>query len=198
MKYTTFILLAIFFLGYSAEAQTDTLSYGLQFKGDRVGSLTAIRTETSENTILYDEESKTIIHFLGKTTIKTSLQVVYKNGILQNSQYRVTKNGSPYKKTTIDRVGEKYHVDYDGDKSIISAPIYYSAVRLYFEQPDNIKTVFAELEGVDHNVHKIKKNVYEIDDSENGKMNTYIYTNGILQEGVFKHTLYSFKLLRNK
>jgi len=198
MKYTTFILLIIFFSGHSVEVQTDTLSYGLHFKGDRVGSLTAIKTKTSKNTILYDEQSETTIHFFGKTTIRTRLKVVYRSGILQNSQYSVTKNGSAYKTTTIDRVGEKYHMDHNGDKSIISAPIYNSTARLYFDQPDHVKTVFAELEGVDHKVHKIKENVYEIDDTESGKSNTYIYKNGILQEGIFKHTLYSFKLFKNK
>ena len=198
MKCTTFVLLAMFFLGHAAEAQTDTLSYGLQFKGDRVGSLTAIKTKTNKKTTLYDVQSETVIHFLGKTTIKTSLKVVYRNGILQNSQYSVTKNGSADKTTTIDRVGEKYHMNHNGDKSIISTPIYYSAARLYFDEPDKVKTVFAELEGVGHKVHKTKENIYEIDDSENGKTNTYIYQNGILQEGVFKHTLYSFKLFKNK
>jgi hypothetical protein len=198
MKYTIFILLIIFFSGHAVEAQTDTLSYGLQFRGDRVGSLTAIRTKTGKNAILYDVKSETVIHFLGKTTIKTSLKVAYRNGVLQNSQYSVTKNGSAYKTTTINRVGQKYHMDYNGDKSMISTPIYYSAARLYFEEPDRVKTVFAELEGVDHRVHKIKKDVYEIDTSENGKTNTYIYKNGILQEGVFEHTLYSFKLFKNK
>ena len=198
MKYTTFILLAIFLLDYSVEAQTDTLSYGLYFKGDRVGSLTATKTEIGKNTILYEEESEATIHFFGETTISTSLKVVYKNGILQNSQYSITKNGSVYKKTTINRVGEKYHIDYNGTKSITSKPIYYSAVKLYFDPPDNVETVFAELEGVEHNVHKTKKDVYEIDDSENGKTNTYIYKNEMLQEGFFKHTFYTYKLFKNK
>ena len=123
--------LIILLTGITVSAQVKTLDYTIEVAGNNVGTLTATKT-IQEGKITYVANSTSTINLFGKTTITTSLVVVYRNGVLESSVYTVEKDGNPYDSTTITENNGTYSINRKGKISTFPEPITSSTNQLYF------------------------------------------------------------------
>ena len=174
-------------------AQNDTLNYDLSVSGNSIGTLTAVKTVIG-NSITYTVNSSATIHLFGETQISTTLTVVFTDGILQSSHYKIEKNGILNDESTTNLKNGVYYINHNGKTSQINSPITYSTTMLYFDEPKKVNSVFAELEGINKNIANLGASVYQLSDPGNHHSNSYTYENGILKEALISHTLFSFNL----
>ncbi|GGG49427.1 DUF6134 family protein [Bizionia arctica] len=189
-----FYLLFILLSGTCIKAQVTTLNYNIVVAGENVGTLVATKT-IQEGKITFDTNSTSTIDIFGKTTITTSLVVVYRKDVLESSVYTVEKDGSPYDSTTITENNGTYSINRKGAISSFPGPITASANQLYFNEPKGISKMFAELEGIYKDITETGDNAYLFTDPDHSHKNTYTYENGILKEGIIDHALFNFSII---
>ena len=189
MKSFYTILLSLLSLFTNAQHQEHV--YDISVNGNTVGELTVSRLVEGAKTT-YKLNSKSVISLLGKTTITTSFVGVFKNNVLQSSNYTSQKNNKPYDNSTITENNGVYSITRKGQKSTIHKPIKYVTCLLYFEKPVVSEPYFDVLEAVFSPITTIDQNNYLFIDSSNNEKTTYDYLNGVLQQGSTKHVLYDF------
>lgn len=174
-------------------SQNTSLVYDLILDSEQIGTLTTTKTQQGNGTI-YTAQSKVVIHLLGETTIATTMNATYTKGVFASSSYTALKDWKPYENTTITSKEGTYSVKTNVKETTIDKPITTSTVELYFSEPKGIEEILSELEGVFKTIDSIDAYTYQLKDRDGNINNTYIYKNGILEEGEEQHTLYRLKL----
>ena len=192
-----FLITIIILNSLLIEAQNETLNYDLSVAGNSIGTLIAVKSIRGTS-INYTANSTATVHLFGETQIATSLTVGFDGGILQSSHYKIEKNGTLNDESIITLDNGVYSINHNGKNSQFKSPITYTTTMLFFEEPKQVNTVFAELEGINKNIAKTETSVYQLTDPSNQHTNKYIYDNGVLVEATISHTLYNFKLTLKK
>ena len=82
----------------------------------------------------------------------------------------------------------------DEEENRIYEPITYGTVNLMFEEPENVKKVYAEEHGCFHTLKKLSAHTYE-KTSHKGKTSIYKYKDGALVEAEIDAGLISFEIV---
>ncbi len=122
------------------------------------------------------------------------MEVVYNNGLLESSRYILKKDGNPYDSTIIVNNNSVYNITQNGNKSTITEPVGESSIKLYFSEPQGVKSILSEVEGIFKSINPTTNDTYVLNDPGNHHTNTYIYSNSQLQKARIEHTLFNFTL----
>lgn len=166
--------------------------------GDKVGVLTATRTEKPDGTEHYTLHSKLKAKVLWINYENEShAESDYKNGKFVSSTQREVQNGSVKRWCNTKWDGTKLVVDsYKGKKTYTELP-GFSIPPIYFKGLNNVTRVFYEAEGDFCNVEKTEPGTWEFKSSD-GTKNVYHFVNGQLDHMEFHVAIASVKMVRVK
>lgn len=152
--------------------------------GIKFGTMTVTKSKENDSTDLYTLHAKGYLKVLWmERNDETYYAVRYRHGKLISSSYKQVESGVTKKWTNVTCNGSQYVVDsYRGKRSFTEAPVY-SILSLYFNSPQNLKSIFYEAEANYANV-KHNGNAVEVLSSD-GNRSIYKYINGVLQEMEF-------------
>ena len=159
--------------------QPQTLTYGIYWGDDEIGSIVA-SVRPIKNEIQYEVNSNANFRVLWKYKRTTELDVVYSNNVLISSFNQIFLNNKLKESSQVKMENGFYQCFMHPSESFQQKPeIGYSTARLYFEEPIGISKVYSEayLEFAlleDEGNHSYKLTL------PGNKINHYLYENGKL------------------
>lgn len=194
MKFNVLFIMLSFFSMQSASSQTKTLQYKLLVAGEDIGTVTATKKIEGNKTI-YTSNTDAEANFIFKTEIKTRMSVIYENNILQESSFRLFKNGKLKEEATTKLNNGVYTFIHDNETNYFNKNIFKSTIILLFELPNTEDRYFEEVEGTFKNVKLVKENIFELFNKNNSHNDDYKYSNGVLQYSLVRNTLVNFEMV---
>lgn len=174
-----FFILFLLFLNLTVFSQRRT--YDVMLLGKKIGYNTVERVDKGNGTVEYDLTSYTSANiFFAKKTSYLEYRVVYKDGKLFSSYCKSIKDEET-EITSIQWDGTKYQIHKDGDEWQQTEPVDYSALMMYFVEPKGRKGFFSERLGRTIEFTRTGGGEYDCR-LDNGVLNIYRYTNGVLTE----------------
>ncbi len=191
------LLSIIFFTSVSAIPKELTTKYSIHMLGANVGEFAV--TQTSINGIINIEAITEVkVNLLYSYRIKYVQNTVYKQGVLQNSNVEMYKNGKLHSTMRMKFENGLYLLVIDGDTTIINDSITYSGSLLYFNEPKETKKIFKERNSEMRLITQVSDHSYIIKDEKDREINRYYYEDGILRYAKMRHALGNVELIRVK
>lgn len=194
MKSYLFLFIFLPFL-INAQNNRKTLTYDLIHKGKIVGSLKATQTINGdiEEYTVNTEITKKVLHVKQCTY---DLNLKYKGGELESSDYKLYVNDKLDKSTKIEKKGATLEAYKNNKKKKLKKDhVNYSSALLYFKEPTGVKETFSETKLKSRSIapHKSKPHTYVLDKNSG----EYYYENGVLQRMVYDDIV-KVELIRKK
>jgi len=175
-----FIVFISLFIKVQLRAQT---VYFDILKGDeKLGSIKIDRKTSGANTI-YTSSSKATFRVVWEYIRETDITTVYQNGVFISSDSKQLMDG----KLKEHYITQKKDATYlctrpTSDESfVLKQNIFFSSNMLYFQEPKGQKLIFAEGYQALCPIEEISTGIYKLSLPE-GKINHYVYQDGVLQE----------------
>ncbi|WP_241330551.1 DUF6134 family protein [Chryseobacterium arthrosphaerae] len=172
------ILLPGYFQPNLAMSVKEYLNYSI-IKDDKTIGTIRVERSLKDNITEYLFESRAQVKILYSIEIYDKMNVNFKQNILQQAKLYRTMNGKLKVNNTAIWNGSFYNLsDKDGPNGFLKQSVLYSTASLYFNEPENVKSVFSEKFQKMVPVQKIDARRYRIS-LPNGNTTTYTYTSGI-------------------
>lgn len=164
----------------------------------KVGELQVIREVNDENTKIM-VSSHIEVHALVKISVELSSESMYVNQHLMQSSATTKVHGSVRTDIQMIKKAGYYHLENNGKRSRINESAILGADLLYFEEPINLKRVYALATGDELQIVRSEDDDNAYYFQHDGKKEYHKYVEGILHEIEINHTLYSitFRLKQN-
>ena len=184
------LLVGLFSLMISTNAQEKKLEYNIKRNGDVVGSIHFIQGIAGSRTVL-TMESEVNTRFIFSFKAKAKEEAIYDNGIMTWSSIFRKLNGTIKVDKKTKANGSVYTV-YKGSKTetLNNYPIRYNMLSVYISEPVNITKVYSDNFQQQVDIQKIADHHYKIKFPD-GNYNEYFYTNGVCSKIEIHHSLYS-------
>lgn len=196
IKYVFFILFALVtFTSVTAQPVTLTAKYNIYILGANVGEFSVVQTNNDEN-VNIDAITEVGINLLFSYRIKYVQKTEYNQGVLQNANVEVYKNGKLNSTMSMNYTEEAYLLILNGDTTIINELITYSGSLIYFNEPKAKTKIFKERNVKMRQITPEGNHTYVIKNKNGKLLNRYFYENGLLQKAVMIHTLGTVELKR--
>lgn len=193
MKSSLYLLALLICASTSLNAQVEKHEFNIIHNKKSIGTLVATK-KTDDLKITYSDETKIVAHFLAKVNVDYTYDVVYDDGIFQNSIVLIQVNGHEHTKASTKKSGGFYQfIMDDDDEKDIKSSINYSSIRLLFDEPEGIKKIFSEEDGSFHTMEKTGEHSYQ-KTSPSGHKNMYYYNQGKLQKAEIHAGMISFTM----
>jgi len=190
--YRTIIILCLVFANsFMSEAQTYV--YDAFIRGHNVGKMTVVR-EINDESEKISVISHVEAHMIVRIRVDFESSSTYMNGAIVEATSITKTNGKVHSETNTILKDGKYQATIDGDIKKISDSKLVGGDMFYFEEPTNIKKVYALATGQMLDVVAEGANDYYFE--YDGKKELHKYLNGVLHELRLEHKLYTvvFKL----
>jgi len=190
------IIILMLLMPMLSNAQKLQRNYKILRNGDAIGWLRLEKNTTENKTdLLLVSEIKTKIIF--PITVNAKESSAFENGkLIYSSQNRKT-NGSTNFDKQIRLIANEYEVLENGKTGKLPhLSISSNVLRLYFEEPINIKTVYCENQQCFVNIIKMEDGGYKVK-FPNGNCNYYYYNEGVCIKILIIHTFYSAEIILN-
>lgn len=179
MKFSAFLLFALLACIHFSGAQTRV--YNVELFGKKIGTSTIERIDSGNGEVRFKLHSESAYsNFLISRSSLMQFDVVYKNGKLFSAYCKNVKN-EVTEVTTILWDGMKYIIKKGEETLQLNQLIDFSAIQLYFTEPDGQTQIFSERLGSYCAFEKEKEGEY-LCELENGVDNIYRYKDGVLYE----------------
>ncbi|HEY9116744.1 MAG TPA: DUF6134 family protein [Roseivirga sp.] len=190
--YLSFFSCILFFYT-STHIHAQQLIYEGFMRGEKVGELIANREVNDEMTKI-SLETRIEAHMLVKIVVEMNSESVYRDLALVEASSVAKANGHLKSSVITIKKDNGYQLDVNGDKSQLQSKSLIGADIFYFEEPANLKQIYALASGEMLEVVKGGENEYYF--VHDGKKELHRYEDGLLQEVEINHALYSltFKL----
>ena len=184
------MLVSLFSLMISVNAQEKKLEYTIKRNGDVVGNIHFIQGIAGSRTVL-TMESEVNTRFIFNFRAKVKEEAIYDNGILTWSSIFRKLNGNVKVDKKTKASGNAYTV-YKGSKTetLNNYPIRYNMLSVYISEPINIVKVYSDNFQQQVDILKVADHHYKIKFPD-GNYNEYFYTNGVCSKVEIHHSLYS-------
>jgi len=184
------MLVGLFSLMISANAQEKKLEYNIKRNGDVVGNIHFIQGIAGSRTVL-TMESEVNTRFIFNFKAKAKEEAIYDNGIMTWSSIFRKLNGNIKVDKKTKASGNAYTV-YKGNKTetLNNYPIRYNMLSVYISEPINVSNVYSDNFQQQVDILKVADHHYKIKFPD-GNYNEYFYTNGICSKVEIHHSLYS-------
>lgn len=175
--------------------EVESLTYTIITKGDTVGSI-KMKKYTSKDTLIYEYLSDATVKFFGTHHVVSKKICKYLGGKMIYAYTHTTENGSTKDHVVLKWTGKQYNVHETGSDFTQSEPVYFSTIRMFFEEPStSVKSIFAEVKLDFQELSKIDANTYEANGGW-GKGGKYYYKDGKLVKALIFSPLIDFELHR--
>lgn len=165
-----------------------TLTYDAYLKGHKVGEMIVVK-EVSDNKTSVTSKTHIEAHMLFTIRVDIEAKATYMDGILIESDATSKQNGHLHASIQIDKTENGYTIDDDGDQTTISSAGLVGADMLYFEEPTKLSHTIALASGQYLDIEKGANGEYFF--VHDGKKESHQYANGVLQQVIIDHKLYT-------
>ena len=182
---TPFIFLFLLLGAFHGISQTH--SYDQIIRGKTVGQL-IIEVKSNDDNLKIKVESDVNVNFLFlKTEVEYDGKASYKAGKLMHAHIKICRDGELHQEgeTTYGNHHYKAVID-ERQKMIPKEKIEFSSLLLYVKEPEGIKEVYAEVDGIFNPIEYKGNGEYELK-LEGSRNNYYTYRNGKLVEAKLDH-----------
>jgi hypothetical protein len=195
MRFCLLVLLFTFCLLQSALAK-DIARFNIFLWGNKIGNLTASREVRPDGTVLYllDTRSKAKVLWITRENV-AHYEVVYKDGKLVSSSFKEVENGEVKRWSNINWDGKQYTVDATHGKKTFTESPTYSIVCVYFQNMEQVKQIFYEIEGDFNQLQHPEPGTCEFKSSD-GNRNVYHFENGTVKNMEFHLSFATIKIER--
>jgi len=177
-----------------AAAAKEVARFNIILWGNKIGHLTASKEARADGTVLYvlDSWSKAKVLWITRENV-AHYEVVYKDGKLISSTFKEVENGEVKRWNNITWDGHQYHDEGGhGKKTFAQAPTY-SIVCVYFQNMENVKQIFYEIEGDFNELQHPEPGTCEFKSSD-GNRNVYHFENGKVKNMEFHLSFATIKM----
>ena len=177
-----------------AAAAKEGARFNIILWGNKIGHLTASKEARADCTVLYvlDSWSKAKVLWITRENV-AHYEVVYKDGKLISSTFKEVENGEVKRWNNITWDGHQYHDEGGhGKKTFAQAPTY-SIVCVYFQNMENVKQIFYEIEGDFNELQHPEPGTCEFKSSD-GNRNVYHFENGKVKNMEFHLSFATIKM----
>lgn len=193
-KFNVLIFILFFSLSQSTTAQI-AHNFDITVAGFTIGEMRAKSWDAGDTTY-YELRSEVSFWLFGQIKVDYLTEVVYVGKRLLRSKVESSTNrGDFLSRVWLDR--DRYRVDANSYKyelkTTIEEPITYSAVRLFFEEPKEMR-MLAENYGVFGHVEPRTAGVF--DSFANGNKNRYEYQDGKLMRAIMQNPIKNYVIKR--
>ena len=108
----------------------------------------------------------------------------YKNDELVFSSVSTFVNGKLHSTSITEKNKSDYSITKDGHLSKFFNDIYFSGAMLYWKEPQNVSTVYSEIDNIEKPIKKIEPSHYQLSESNNKRLSDYYYYDALLSEGL--------------
>ena len=171
--------------------------YSIHMLGANVGELAVAQTNIN-GIINIEAITEVKVNLFFSYCIKYVQNTVYNQGVLQNAHVETYKNGKLNSTMCMKLQKGAYLIVANGDTTIINDSITYSGNLLYFNEPNEAKSIFKERNAEMRLISPVSEHTYIIKDEKNREMNRYFYEEGILQYATLQYVLGNVELKRVK
>ena len=187
--YNLSMLVSLFSLMISANAQEKKLEYTIKRNGDVVGNIHFIQGIAGSRTVL-TMESEVNTRFIFNFRAKVKEEAIYDNGIMTWSSIFRKLNGNVKVDKKTKASGNAYTV-YKGSKTetLNNYPIRYNMLSVYISEPINIVKVYSDNFQQQVDILKVADHHYKIKFPD-GNYNEYFYSNGVCSKIEVHNSLY--------
>ena len=195
MRFCLLVLLFTFCLLQSALAK-DIARFNIFLWGNKIGNMTASREVRPDGTVLYllDTRSKAKVLWITRENV-AHYEVVYKDGKLVSSSFKEVENGEVKRWSNINWDGKQYTVDATHGKKTFTESPTYSIVCVYFQNMEQVKQIFYEIEGDFNQLQHPEPATCEFKSSD-GNRNVYHFENGTVKNMEFHLSFATIKMER--
>ncbi len=191
-----FVLL-LFCFGFSeVSVAKDVAHFNIILWGNKIGNLTASREVRADGSVLYllDTWSKAKVLWITRENV-AHYEEVYKDGKLVSSIFKEVENGEVKRWNNITWDGRQYTDEgTHGKKNFTEAPTY-SIVCVYFQNMEQVKQIFYEIEGDFNQLQHPEPGTCEFKSSD-GNRNVYHFENGTVKSMEFHLSFATVKMER--
>jgi len=162
-----------------------------------VGKLTTIKSVEGSG-IFYKSTTAVNIRIIKNINVVFDFEVSFSKDEMQCADIKASVNDDVYADTHTERVENNYRVYKNGERQDdVMGPIYFSAIRLYFEEPVDKKRCYAEQQGSFNTIEPMGNHSYKMTNVK-GMENLYYYESGQLKRGVIDAGLIDFEIVASK
>jgi len=193
MKTYLFAILIILGIFFQLNAQVEQYGFNIIHSDKQIGTLKASKESDGLKTI-YSDKTTLQTHLFTKINVDFSYDVEYSANTFVNSMVLIHVNGHEHTKSSTKKNNNTYQFfKDDDDEKDIKTPIKYSSVRLLFDEPVGITSVFSEEDGSFHMLEKLGDHSYQ-KTSPAGHKNKYHYEAGKLKKAEIHAGVISFDI----
>ncbi|MBS1547441.1 MAG: hypothetical protein JST38_18675 [Bacteroidetes bacterium] len=146
-----------------------------------VGAITALRRQTPQHTV-YGISSWSEMHIVKKQVVRSSLGLEYREGRPFTCFTSFRLNGTLRDSSNMQRAGQGFNCFVHPDESFrLAGTSAWTTARMYFEEPAGQQEVFVESVLRPCPLKRTAPGRYVLELPGN-KVNTYLYSGGVLQE----------------
>ena len=144
MKTHRYFLIAILLLSCSVSF-SQKIKFDVFLLGNKIGE-TIVECRDSAGLKIYTLRSHTDakVLFVERTSAMSTDARYTKDGKLFSSSCQSMKSDERFFTTTVRDGATRYLINKDGVKTVVTTPITYSSIMLYFIEPANMQKVFSE------------------------------------------------------
>ncbi|MBB4120065.1 hypothetical protein GGR32_002377 [Mesonia hippocampi] len=189
-------LLVCLITTFYSTAQQETLMFDILHKDRKIGELHATKN-IDDSLTTYTSNTEISTKIITSINVLYSYHVVYKNNKLKEAKTLIKVNDKIRTQAhTIYRDGAYYFSEKENNSQRLDTKkISYSTVKLMFEEPKNVTSLFAEEHGNFHKLDYVTQHTYKKTiPGESRKENTYTYKKGTLVKGILDVGIISFEL----
>ncbi len=188
-----FLLFTSFHSFSQISAQVEQYGFNIIHSDKQIGTLIATKASDGLKTT-YSDKTELQTHLFTKINVDFSYDVEYRANTFVNSTVLIHVNGHEHTKASTKKNNKTYQFFKDDDDEIdIKTPIKYSSVRLLFDEPVGIGSVFSEEDGSFHVLEELGDHIYQ-KTSPKGHKNKYHYEAGRLKKAEIHAGVISFDI----
>lgn len=190
-----FIVMLLVFTRITAQAINQSAKYQILVWGMNIGEFT-VEQKTENEDVSVKAVTDVHVRMIINYRVKYVQQSFYRQGILLTSRVETLKNGRIISDTQLEKLGDKYLLNKDGESTAIGGLITYSGSLLYFNEPKQIYNLYNERNGERSSIQNIDTHTYATLDKNGNRSNVYVYQDGILMRAELIHSLAIIHLRR--
>lgn len=179
-------------------ATPEVRRFDIELAGMKIGELTATRTRQDTLTH-YRVESKVSLWLFVRVNVHHIQTSVYRGNTLLSSTVQTSSNRGDFS-ASVTWNEKHYDVKVDmykyNNESVITDPIHFNAMRLFFDEPKDIKKALADSYGLMAPVSFLKNTYYEVD--VRGERNKYYYKDGKLYRANMDNAIKNYEIILRK
>lgn len=190
-----FIVMLLVFSRITAQAINQSAKYQILVWGMNIGEFT-VEQKTENEDVSVKAVTDVHIRMIINYRVKYVQQSFHRQGVLLTSRVETLKNGRINSDTQLEKQGDKYLLNKDGESTVIGGLITYSGSLLYFNEPKQIYNLYNERNGERNSIRNVDAHTYATLDKKGNRSNVYVYQDGILMRAELIHSLAIIHLRR--